>query len=66
MSLRKRLQRLERSGVVPCSECGQLAGDNETKIRLRTADEGADEPEGIHYCPRCGRMTRALIKLKWT
>ena len=65
MSLRKRLKKLERSGVLPCSECGQLAGDDKVVIRLRDADEGADEPEGIEYCPRCGRITRAVIKLTW-
>jgi len=64
MSLRKRLRKLERSGVLPCSECGQLA-DDKIVIRLHDADEGTDEPEGIQYCPRCGQITRAVIKLTW-
>jgi hypothetical protein len=63
-SLRKRLRKLERSGVLPCSECG-LTDDAEVKYNVLTHEEGKDKPEVTEYCPRCGRMTYCHVKLTW-
>ena len=67
VGLRKKLRRLERSGRLPCSECGQY-DDEPIKIKVTwddRADSDPDIPEGPQYCSRCGRLCGGRIKLTW-
>ena len=70
MGLRNRLRRLERSGRLPCSECGHYDDDEQQKVKLTLgsesdSEEDTSEEEGPKYCPRCGRLCGGRIKLTW-
>jgi hypothetical protein len=65
-SLRKRLRRLEQSGRIPCSECGNyLTGEEEWKVTWSHHDPDDTRESGMEVCDRCGRITHAYVKLTW-